>query len=188
MAITPARQETQRIKDQKAIAELRLKGLSQQAIAERLGISQPTVCRDLKVIHQEWQDSAKEDIGCIVARELAKLDMMETELWNEWQRSKLESQKKVVEERPTAKGGTGKILRIETAGQTGDARYINALLGIQDRRAKLLGIDAPTKGVLNVGGTVTVQASEYDFDSMPTDALAELIRVRRNGSASTATH
>ncbi len=183
MANNEKRSDTQRIKDQKAVADLRLRGMSQQAISEKLGISQPTVSRDLKLVHQQWQDSAKEDIGTIVARELAKLDFMETELWNEWMRSKLDSQKKVVEERPTAKGGTGKIARIETAGQTGDARYINALLGIQDRRAKLLGIDAPTKGVLNVGGTVTMQTSDYDFSSMSTEALAELIKARRNAGA-----
>jgi len=145
------RTKAQKLKDRQKIARLRLFGKTQQQIAQDLGLSQPTVARDLKVIEAEWQESAKADIDSIKTRELAKLDFMEAEVIAEWEQSKKDYQKKVVEEQPgtkkTAEGGTiaSRKAKIESGGQTGDPRYMTVLLGIQDRRAKLLGTDKPLK-------------------------------------------
>lgn len=52
----------------------------------------------------------------------------------------------MVEDKPAgSRGGGGRSAKIEKGGQTGDPRYLQVILGIQDRRAKLLGTDKPQK-------------------------------------------
>lgn len=136
------RSKAQKIKDREQIAALRLRGRTMQQIADAVGISFATVRRELKALVGEWQESAAEDIAAVKARELQKLDAIEEEAWREWERSKEDWIKK-----SSKKGGgnSDPETKVETGGQCGDPRYLQALLGIQDRRAKILGMDAPTK-------------------------------------------
>lgn len=127
--------------DRAKIAEMSLFGNpTHEQISEKIGIDRSTVTKELKKIRQNWQESAERDIAEIIANELKKLDEMEIEIIGEWEKSKKDWQKRVVEE----KGG-GKIARIEQGGSCGDPRYMTALIQIQDRRAKLYGLDKPTK-------------------------------------------
>lgn len=140
------RTKAQRLNDREQIAHLRLFHHTQEQIADKLGLSQPTVARELKVIESEWRASALRDMETIKAEELRKLDHYELETLQEWERSKKDYTKKVVEDRPAGpKGGGGKVARLESGPSMGDPRYLSVLLGIQDRRAKLLGMDAPQK-------------------------------------------
>jgi hypothetical protein len=140
------RTKDQRRADRERIAKLRLKHKTIAEIAEETVLSIPTINRELAIIRKEWKASAIEAIDEIKARELASLEMMEAEVLVEWERSKKDWQKKVVEDKPVGtRGGGGKSAKIETGGQTGDPRYMQVLLGIKDRRAKILGTDAPTK-------------------------------------------
>lgn len=140
------RSKDQRRVDRVEIANLKLKHKTLEQIATETGLSTATIKRELVIIRKEWQAASLEAIDEIKARELAKLDLYEAEVLAEWARSKESYSKKVVEERPQgAKGGGGRFAKIETGGQTGDPRYMTILLGIQDRRAKILGTDAPTK-------------------------------------------
>lgn len=140
------RSKDQRRVDRATIATLRLKHKTIEQISQEIGLSIATVKRELIIIRKEWQAASLEAIDEIKARELASLDMMEAEVMVEWERSKADYSKKVVEDRPPgAKGGGGRFAKIETGGQTGDPRYMQVLLGIKDRRAKILGTDAPTK-------------------------------------------
>lgn len=140
------RSKDQRRADRERIAQLRLKHNTLDQIASETGLSVATVKRELVIIRNEWKESAREAIDEIKARELAKLDLYEAEVLAEWEKSKQAYSKKVVEDRPAgAKGGGGRFAKIETGGQCGDPRYMTVLLGIQDRRAKILGSDAPTK-------------------------------------------
>lgn len=63
--VRPTRSRTKILARQRAVAELHHKGLSQPAIAERLGVAQSTVCTDLAAI-REFRERAGinvEDIG-----------------------------------------------------------------------------------------------------------------------------
>lgn len=153
------------------MARLRLFGHSQTAIADKLGISQATVSRDLETIVQGWKAEAVSDMDEIKAKELAKLDALEVEAYAAWQASKRESQKKVVEDRPGKSGG--KFAKIETQQNDGDPRFLQALLAIQDRRAKILGFDVPVK----FDGTVTNKAT-IDASALSDAALEEILAAR----------
>jgi hypothetical protein len=137
--LTPGqkRPKAQRLADRAKIAELRLKGWTQQQIAQAVDISLRTCIRELEILHRQWREEASEDIAAIKARELHKLDRMESEAWREWERSRVPHRKLVME--------GGKVTRVEKSGQTGDPRYLQAIMGIQDRRSRLLGLDAPVK-------------------------------------------
>ena len=140
------RSKDQRRADRERIATLRLKHSTLDQIAKETSLSVATIKRELVIIRKDWQEAAREAIDEIKARELAKLDLYEAEVLAEWEKSKKDYSKKVVEDRPAGtKGGGGRFAKIETGGQTGDPRYMSVLLGIQDRRAKILGTDAPTK-------------------------------------------
>jgi len=124
------------------IAKLALFGRpTQQEIADKIGVDVATVCRHLKAIRGEWKQQAQADINEVIAQELQKLDELEAQALAEWERSKKDYQKKVAE----SGGRGGKKAKIETGGQCGDPRYLQVILGIQDRRAKLLGTDKPQK-------------------------------------------
>lgn len=118
-------------------------------IAQKTGLSYETVKRENRIVELEWKARAQEAIDQVKANELAKLDRLELEVWTEWQRSKADYQKRIVEDRPpTVTGQSGRYARIETGASCGDPRYINLLLNIQERRARLLGLDAPNKTAL----------------------------------------
>lgn len=140
------RSREQRAADRAKLAQLALFGnKTQEQMAQEIGIDQTTVSRELKRIREDWRQSALQDIDEVIARELKKLDQLELEALQEWERSKRDWTKKVVEDKPRSKGVAGKSARIETGSQTGDPRYLQVLISIQDRRSKLLGIDKPQK-------------------------------------------
>lgn len=140
------RSKSQRLKDRETIARLRLRCRTIQQIADDTGLSHATVKRELRIIEGEWRESALEDIATVKARELRKLDDLEAEARSEWERSKQDWQKRVVEDKPSgARGGGGRSAKVETGGQCGDPRYLSVMLAIQERRAKILGTDSPTK-------------------------------------------
>ncbi len=98
------------------IAERLLSGVSQTQIARDLGWNEAGVFRDVAVLESRWLEQANGLIEKKKARQEAKLDRMERKL-NEWL---AESEK-------------------EGSGQ-GNARYMELLAGIWDRRSKLYGL------------------------------------------------
>lgn len=88
-------------------------------MAERLGVASSTISEDVKVIRERWRDRATADYGSHLAEELAKLDLLEHELL------------------PTALSG----------GPKGgvNLRAVDRVLAIRDRRARMLGLDSPSR-------------------------------------------
>jgi hypothetical protein len=156
-----ARSKAQRLKDRETIARLRLRSRTLVQIVQETGLSKATVCRELNIIEADWQAAALEAIDKVKARELQKLDHLEQETFEQWERSKQDAVKRVVE-KGKGKGG-GSTSKLETAGQCGDPRYLNVLLGIHERRAKILGSDAPTKiAPTNPDGTELLSKEHRD--------------------------
>jgi len=71
----------------KEVAERYLGFETQTEIGAALGVSQKTVSRDLESLRQEWLTNSKEAIDRIIARQLAKLDLLEAKYWQAWERS-----------------------------------------------------------------------------------------------------
>lgn len=84
-------------------------------VAAKLGISPATVVRDLEWLRAEWRAERLRNTDEIVAEELAKLNELEAGLWQQ-----------------ATFGGKGQTFAVEQ------------VLSIMERRARLLGLDAPT--------------------------------------------
>jgi hypothetical protein len=109
-------------------------------MAEKLGVASSTISEDVKVIRERWRERAVADYTSHLAEELAKLDLLEHELL------------------PMALSG----------GPKGgiSLRAVDRVLAIRDRRARMLGLDAPSKVEATFKVELVVRALE--------DTLVEL--------------
>lgn len=121
------------------------------------------VYKDLKQLLINWKREHEENIDLYITKELSKLDKIEAELWDAWERSK----KRIVSK--IRQSGL-KTERSETFA--GNPRYLDLVLSVQQRRAKLLGLDAPVKvDMPNVNVSVDSSSPKYDISVIPNDML-----------------
>lgn len=139
------------------VAELALQGLSQTSIAEHLSVNQGTVSHDLKIIRQEWRDSAVRDFDEARSVELQKLDLIERESWAAWQRSQKPQQSAMFT------GDTpGPQAKKSLANRYGDPRFLEQVNKCIAQRRSLLGLDIPAveshkEGRIDDSGTLEVR-------------------------------
>ena len=139
-----SRQRTDLTIRRKDVGKLYLSGMTQPAIARELGVSQPTVSRDMKVLRDEWLASALIDVNAAKAKELAKIDNLEIEYWEAWRRSIGEHIQEVTKAKGPAKGSPTdieKVVRKNTL--VGDPRFLQGIQWCIDKRCKILGLDSP---------------------------------------------
>jgi len=139
-----------------AIARLYLQALPQMEIARRLGLNQSTVSRHLKTLQQEWLAARVRDLDAHTSRELARIDLVEQEAWTQWERSKEYADTTITEQQQGGAAGIGRRARVQKISkvQCGDPRYLQVIDDCIDRRAKLLGLYAPTQHAhTGAGGT-----------------------------------
>ena len=121
------------------------------------------VYKDLKQLLINWKREHEENIDLYITKELSKLDKIEAELWDAWERSK----KRIVSK--IRQSGL-KTERSETFA--GNPRYLDLVLSVQQRRAKLLGLDAPVKvDMQNVNVSVDSSGPKYDISVIPNEML-----------------
>lgn len=125
------------------VARLYLRGWTQTRIAEFIGVAQPTVSKDLKALQQAWRDAALRDFDEAKARELARLDEVEREAWDAYQRTVGEHV--IRTEGVTAGPNGGPYEKSVTEDLAGNPAFLNIVTTCIERRCKLLGIDAPQK-------------------------------------------
>jgi hypothetical protein len=123
------------------VGRLHLSRVPQRDIARKLGISQATVSADLKLLRADWRHEAKGTIAEASFRELAALDADEATF-----RAKMAATKE-------------EDLQI---------RYYQLVLKIMERRARILGLDAPAKTQLSGpgGGPLEVQHAGLDLTQL----------------------
>ena len=144
----PKRTKFEREKDLLAISRMYLQGITQAEIGQRLGVSQPQISYDLKVLRNRWLKSSIINIDEVKARELARIDHLEREYWEAWDKSKspikTKASKKVGGEtiESTIQGETG----------TGDPRYLSGVQWCINKRCDVLGLNAPSKTDITSGG------------------------------------
>jgi len=155
------------------VAELYLRGYrSQRAIAERMeGVSRATIGRDLQVIRKWWKEDAVGDFDAAVAEELARIDRIEREAWDAWERSKAPSEKQRTA-KTTRDDSSSSIAQIEKENRCGDPRYLDVVWKCVDKRSKLLGLEAPTK--LNIDSETIDKAIEALEENARQQARLEL--------------
>lgn len=162
------------------VSRLYLQGLSQQKIADRVGVTQKTVCEDLKLIRGWWLEEAVASFDEKRERELAALDLQLEELWEAWRRSceveavETHTVRRELRTKTEGKGKAKKVVSedlepVEDTSQTrtrkliGDVRYMSEITRIRELRCKLLGLlkdDKPQAG----GATIVI---DWDALSKP---------------------
>jgi hypothetical protein len=65
--------------------KLYLMGWPQWKIAEKFGVQQPAISKDLAALRKEWRASALLNFHERQIEELAKIDLTEAEAWAAWQ-------------------------------------------------------------------------------------------------------
>ena len=142
------RKPVQVARDRRVISDLYLKGWLQADIARHLGVSITTVIKDLLYIQQDWAQQTLTDAGEIIARELAKIDVLEREAWQAWKRST-----SVVRVENIERDG---IELIETTiienARDGEPRFLDAIHKCIQQRCKLLGISPDRLELSGPGG------------------------------------
>ena len=189
------RSEEQRIYDIRFCADLFLRGYSYREIADALNrdlsargmgytITFQMVYYDLQQCLIEWKRERMDNIDDYVTQELRKLDKMEVELWEAWEKSK--TGKERTKNRTSAK--PRKVLTEEekttdwygydeTTNETsaGNPRFLDLLLNVQQRRAKMLGFDAPLKiEIPGYNAGTDDDKPKYDVKAIPDDMLFAL--------------
>ena len=179
----------QREADKAFCANLFVKGYTYRQIADKLNeanrengleytVTFKTVFNDINAVLVEWKKQQFSDISNYMQLELKKLDKIEVELWTAWENSKGSKRKTKIKgggiNDGIATGGELAERSLETTN--GDPRYLDLLLKVQERRAKLLGYNAPMKvNVYNEPPKDENPAeTKYDINALPIDMVVEM--------------
>lgn len=167
------RTKDQRMRDLAFCSDLFLKGYTYREILvklnkrnEREGFGYTITLRalylDIQKMLVEWKRDRLENIDDYITQELRKLDLIEHELWEAWNKSKSIKMR-------VKKGRNHKSYEIVEESLCGNPRYLELLLTVQQRRAKLLGLDAPVK--VDAVHRIDTDRPQYDINSLPKDLL-----------------
>lgn len=98
-----------------------------------------TISRYVKEIFDNYRLISLQDAASHTAQALAKLDVMESELWAAWDRSKGEFIETTTGRRTTA-AGSNDIAAVKKKQRNGEPKIMTLIQGVWDRRCKLLGL------------------------------------------------
>ena len=118
-----------------------LQGRTQTDIAEEVGVDQSTVSRDIAALQEAWRESSLVDIDEAKARELAKVDRLEREYWDAWERS-CEDAETLRQEGSSEK--PSKVVKTSHP-RNGDPAFLRGVQWCIERRCKIIGVDAPSE-------------------------------------------
>jgi hypothetical protein len=190
---TSKRTSAQKQVDLLFISELYVKGYTFREIANKLNenlrsrdmpytVTFQQIWSDIKHLLNEWQKDNRETISQHVQRELKKLEKMEVELWEQWEQSKAGKRKTTIKGGEVANGQVtgGKLDNRVTESTLGNPKFLELLLTLSDRRAKLLGYDAPIR-IQAV--PQEEQRNKYSVEDVPEDILLKMADSIQNASS-----
>jgi len=124
-----------------SVAKLYVRGVeSSESIAEKLGVCPRTVRMDLQAIKEEWRASAIRDFDHQIELEKRKLDDLEQQAREAWEKSQEPAETVTV-----VKDENGKLssTTIKEEDRVGDAQYLEQARKAMADRRKLLGLEQP---------------------------------------------
>ena len=121
------------------VAERYLRGQTQWQIARSLEVTQSTISDDIKAIRKEWRDAYLKDYEQLKDRELAKIDLMEREYLEAWERSKKERQYSRTRKR-VARTGNADEAEVRKEQRDGNPKFMDGTLRCVEMRCRLLGM------------------------------------------------
>lgn len=129
---TEPTEEEIRIEHRRAkVAHLYGRCVTPAEIAEQLGVSRSTVSKDLNVIREEWRRQLASSVEERLGDEIARLDAIEREAWEQWDRSKLDAES-------VTTGDSGECRTVKK--QSGNPAYLDLIRKTIETRAKLTGL------------------------------------------------
>lgn len=139
----PKRTPLKREADLVVTADLYQRGVPMTEIARQLHVTWQQIQYDLADIRRRWLEKMVEKFDAKKAEELAKIDRLEREYWQAWDKSLVEFTS------TTIKAGEGKEKKKEVSKTTeqryGDPRFLYGIQWCISKRCEILGLNAPTK-------------------------------------------
>ena len=184
----PKRSTIEIEQDREAFSERSLKGWTIRQIAEWVGenrkytLSIKTVCTDIQAVRKKWLEDSKDNMGELMAKKMATLELMEAEAWAGYKRS-LRGVSKI--KNSNADGGSDEAVQYlkdgefdkkgkqeyEPGERDGDPKWLDTILKIIERQCKLKGLDAPEKVQVSKGSSF----SEVQIDGFSMEARKEYL-------------
>lgn len=152
----PKRNETELLLDRVAITDMLLRNMSLRSIAAELNkrnegryeITFTQVYYDVKKLQAEWHQEAQDLIEQGIVREIKKLDKIEAECWEAWEKSKKGKRSTIMEGGFVDQEGketAGNIVNRKFDSNSGDVKYLEMIERCIVRRSELLGVMFPSK-------------------------------------------
>ncbi len=124
------------------VAELYLRGETQEAIADKLNVGQATISRDIATIHDQWVKNSTVTINEAKAKELARIDNLEIVYWNQYQASLQPNRRTMTrgfKMKPTD-DPSNLHSTVTITERNGDPRYLDGIKWCVEQRCKILGL------------------------------------------------
>ena len=132
-------------------------------------ISSRQVGYDMETLQNRWKANADQGVAEARAKMIRGLEKRQRLLATEYERSREDAKAQMAEEASGtvagAKGGTKK--RVTIQGRLGDVAYLRLMTDIDERLAKLRGLDAPEKVEHAGGGGGAIQTVIQITNSTP---------------------
>lgn len=133
------------------VAKLYLQGMGIKQITRELNVPYLTINNDLVSIREEWRAARVGFFDRAKTEQLEKLDQVEIEASEAWERSKQPTRITT-----TTEDDDGKVtVRVERRESVGDSQFLKTRTECIAQRRKLLGLDAPVKTESNVTAAIT---------------------------------
>jgi len=176
------------LKRREIIAGLYLKGVPQYVIAEEvqsrmdISCSRQQVTADIHVLIEEWRESAKRDIETAKMQELAKIDSLEREYWEAWEKSKTDYKQRYVKRKGVNMTDDERerfIADEEERGQKemiifGDPRFLQGVQWCINKRCEIFGVNAP----IEITSTIKGGFPDYTDDELR-DSVTTFLEQKR---------
>jgi hypothetical protein len=137
--------DIQRAEKEADVAKFLLRGYTLRDIAAKLDIPPSTAGLYAKKIQNDWRADASKSISEFKAKELAKLDHLEEQAWDAWERSKQPTKKQQLVADVIGDGDTAqrrpKLAKSVQEERVGEAKYLDIVFKCISARAKLLGME-----------------------------------------------
>lgn len=168
------RSKDQRDVDISRIAPLYIQGKNYREIAEILGLSIKQVAVDITSIKEDWRKTYIEDFNEYRKRELLKIDLLEAEAWEAWEKSKKGRTSKVKTAEDSQQFGSRRSATEEHSESHGDVQYLQIVHTCVNTRARLLGMYGAAPINNSESESVESDANKFSRDEVLTliDSIA----------------
>lgn len=153
-----------------------------------------SVSRDLEAVRLVWRERATKLISERKAEELARLDRIESEAWDAWERSKKDAVNKFGQRKQSpAAGDKGPTVLHEEVGtetkqRDGNPKFLELVARCVERRLDVLGISQNRVTLTGPGGGPIQTQDATEYDNLDTATILRLNRVLEEAASAGSEH